>query len=434
MDFKNNSNHNNFPQDENPIEELVKKIESYYNELKQRKNLHKIIREVSEEKILDKKIAEDFEEELEALNDKLDNDLISEESFNEELEELREKAKNQIDTTYLYDDVILKYKKRTSWSWKEEFNEVLLDLGRLHECKTILKSDEKHFDIADFRLPDEKYIKIYEQLQATKEQKKIQKELEKEKDFENKKQLQLKDMDELISIFKENKIELNKLNKMYDKDRDKLLKAMIKQDIEEISSDKGISFKTHDRATGYDNISIMNSTINKKILFTVKVLNEKEIECKDWFTKETFILKNSIEHDGHKVHLKDGKLFVDETPLYTPKKEEVDFLKKKDIKEIEKDQYALFYGTVPIDGLDFLMSRKTSSSKVEELIDKNALEPNVMKEYRYINSENDMNVFFEMIDEESDNQRKTVFFDKLSQRGQRKREQNEMLKNLYEGS
>lgn len=397
---------------------IAEKIGSYYHILQERKELHKIIREVAEEKLLDHYIAETFEEDVEELEELLNEGQISEKEALVAYGKLREKALFSIESFYKFDDVLLGYKSRATKVWDESFNAVLLEKELVPFAKTVLKKEEARFNIASFALPNDKYLKIHETLNLSKDEKASASEAAKELRLEQKKQLQLKSMDELILLFKSNKETLKTLEAIYEKDRETLFTLMLKEDLTEVAAneEETLHFKLFERAAGYDTHKIAKSRVKKKFLFFYAIRGDGTVECKDWFTGETFTFTVDITHDGHRISFKEDTLYVDGHTLTTPDMEDVSLLKKKDYKEIEKLQWKVAHGDVEMSGIDFLLQCKTSSTLIEKLIDDGQLPPNVLDKYRYIGNVDDIKLIFEMIEEDADNNRKFFFVKKRQKR------------------
>lgn len=411
-------------------ESIAKKIADYYGELKERETLHGLIREVAEENLLDFFIENEMESELIDLKDQWEDGTITEEEYEEEKIKLRDTAKIRIDNTYVFEGLMLKYKKRTSWSWKKELDEELEDIGCLHLCKDVLKSSEARHNIAMFKLPNDKYIRIHNHLKESKEEKKDRKVAEEEALAENRKLLQLKSMEELMLLFKENKEELSKLEEMYQNDREELFEEMEKKNLSEVfgNEEETLSFKMLERTGGYDTKEIVQNNILKKFLFSFHFLDDGKVECKDWYTGETFSFLKETEHDGHTISIQDTTLFVDGQMLETPELENL--FKKKDIKEIVAKKLFVSYGELEISGTDFLKTCKTSSTKVEKLVEEGKLKLSVYDQYRYVKDEKDMSLVFEVVEEESDVKRRTYFHKRLAIRNDRIRRNEEQQKEL----
>lgn len=393
---------------------IAEKIGSYYHVLQERKELHQLIRDVAEEKLLEHYMDEHYEEDLEEINELLEDGQISENEAEEMVENLRKKALFNIDSFYKFDDVLLGYKSRATKVWDESFNEVLREKKLLPLVKTVLKKDELRYNIASFTRPNEKYLKIHESLNMSKEEKAMANEEAKELLKAQKKQLQLKSMDEIILLFKNNKEALKTLENIYEKDRKDLFELMTKEELTEVpANEEGtLFFKIFERSGGYDTTEIANNDIEKKFVYFYAVKSDGSVECKDWFSGETFTFTVDTTHNGHRLSYKDEVLYVDGAALTTPNLADVSLLKKSDYKEIEKLKWNVAYGTLKIPGLDFLENCKTSSTLVEKLIADGELSPSVLDEYRYIENEQSIKLVFEMIEEDSDNNRKFFFVKK----------------------
>ena len=397
---------------------IAEKIGSYYHILQEKKELHKIIREVAEAKLLDYYIEENMEEDLEELQELLETGQISEEEAAETYEKMRKRALFLIDRHYKFDDILLGYKSRSTKIWDDAFNEILLEKKILHKAKSVLKKDEARFNIAKFASPNDKYLKIHESLGLSKEEKAdIDAQLDEERKA-LKKELQLQSFDELIATFKENKKTLQSLETLYEQDRDSLFKLMTTENLTEVAADDEgtLSFKLFERASGYDTAKIAEATIEKKFLYFYAIDSSGTVSCKDWFTKETFSFSKETMHDGHRILEKHGTIYVDDTALMAPDIQDVSLLKKNDYKEIEKLKWSVAYGEIPLNGLDYLKQCKTSTSLVEKLIDEGTLPPNVLDRYRYMGKEEDIKLIFEMIEQEADNNRKFFFVKKRQKR------------------
>lgn len=400
---------------------IAEKIGSYYHILQEKKEMHKIIREVAEEKLLDYYIEENMEEAVEELKELLETGQISEEEAIEAYGKLREKALFNMDRFYKFDDILLGYKSRSTKIWDESFDEVLRENKVLHRVKKVLKKEEQRYNIASFALPNEKYMKIHESLNLSKEEKAAASDALKEEQKALKKELQLQSFDEVISAFKSNKEVLSSLQEIYEKDRANLFELMIKENLSEVAANEEgtMSFKMFERFAGYDTEKIAKQKIEKKFVFFYAQREDGTVECKDWFTGETFSFTKSATHDGHVLSFRKNTLSIDGVELETPDIKDVSLFKKSDYKEIEKLKWQVAYGTVEMNGLDFLAQCKTSTTLVEKMIDEGKLPPNVLDRFRYMGKEEDIQLIFEMIEEEADNNRKFFFVKKRQKRAAR---------------
>lgn len=417
-------------------QKIATKIFSYYNEMKEREALHKLIREVTEEKVLDHYIETKMQEKYEPLEDQLMAGLISEEEFNQAKIDLRPLAKRWMDESFIFEGHILKYKVRKAWSWSAELDEELEDIGCLHVVKEVLVSQENRHDLLAYKLPESKYVRIYNHLNDSTEEKKTRKANDAEKLNENKKQLQLKNMEEILMLFKENKEALKKLEEQYEKDRAKLMAEMEEKDLELVLADEEgtVGFKLLGRTGGYSTADIAMGTVDKKFLFTYKEGEDGKIEAKDWYTGKSFELLGDTLHDGHTLLLDKDVLHVDGIPLYSPDLADFKELSKKHIKSIVAANLHVAYGTLEIDGSTFLKTCKTSTSKIEQLVEEGKLPLSTLEKHRHIASEDDISVFFEMVESEADVQRRTFFHKRISFRNERIRkdgEERKKLKDLY---
>lgn len=409
-------------------------IHKYYDKLNERKDFQKLVREVAEEYILGKTIEEELPIELEEHRQAVDNGEFNEEEQNENYSRLLAKAKKLIEKTYISDGIVLKYKKRTNWHWKDEFDDELEAIGCLHLAKKITSFEENRYDIAEFALPAKPSLRVTNKSKLSK----TQKEQKKIKDAELRKQekdiLQKKSLEELVLLFKRNKTEIDKLEKTYKADREILLATMEKEKVEVAMADEEGLFtvKMTELSGGYNTEELFFSTIDKRFFFLFALTENGEVYCEDLYAATSFTFSKQIDHEGHAITFSNGILSVDGVPLHTPPLDELKGLKKKDITYIEENLLTPAIGTVEVDGPDFFKSCKTASTQVEKLIDDGKLHPNVLKDFREIQSLDDITVHFEMIEDDTRALRSSIFRQKNNRRSQQLRRTKERAEAVLE--
>lgn len=374
---------------------IIDEIASYYPEMTDRKTIHEVIKEVAKEKM-----------------NKLGVD------------------------DYLHNGVIMQNKKDPNYTLKEdELNEEAENRGFLHSIKKINKEHETRYNIVDFKRPASKYVRIHNS---------IPKETKAELDEKNeafikneKERLTKKDWNEFILAFKENNKKKKQLEERYEKDRKELMHTMIKEDENKIYATEGVnkgktSFSLLDKKADYNMKDMLFSEIEKRFLFSFKANSSNIITVKDWYTSDVFEFESDSTylHDGHTIEFQHGTLLVDGIHLESEDLDETKVIKKKNKKELMKNNEYLVSGLVPVAGSDFLKSLPSSSSKIQHLIEKGIITEKEFKSFRFIEKEEDFGLKFEMITEESDSERRSFFHQRRADVSQRLLKKNKQRKTL----
>lgn len=399
-----------------PSKEIAEKIGTYYAEMKAREEQHKLMREVSEEHILNLTIDKELPVELETLEFRLLDGELTQEEFDQEKGKLREQAKVLINDTYLFNEVLMKYKKRTTWHWKKEFDEELEDMGYLHVCKKIMKAQELRYDIASYQNDSTEFLKVFSSASETKEEKEKRKRQEAAERLHKKRELQELDMDDVVSLFKNNQRELNRLKKVFSEDKEELLKAMNNESATKVFlvEDLSVGLKIQEQSGDFNKEQIFMNTIDKRFFFYFRVLEDGTTECIDKISGDEFSFKDTHPYHCHNISRNGKHLIIDDFMLETYSPEEIDALNKSQKKKAMENGYFISLGALEVSGSDFFKDCPVSSKEVDDLIDKNALHPSVRDQYRYMKSHDDMSIFFEMIESEKNAQRGSFFQQKKS--------------------
>lgn len=400
----------------NPSEEIAEKIGAYYAEMKAREEQHKLMREISEEHILNLTIEKELPVELETLEFRLLDGELTQEEFDREKAELREQAKILINDTYLFNEVLMKYKKRTTWHWKKEFDEELEDMGYLHVCKKIMKAQELRYDIAPYQNDSTEFLKVFSSTSESKEEKEKRKRQEAAERLHKKRELQKLDMDDMVSLFKKNQRELNRMKKVFTEDKEELLKVMNNETVTKVFlvEDQSIGLKIQEQTGDFNKEQIFTNTIDKRFFFYFRVLEDGTTECVDKISGEEFSFKDTYTHHTHTISRNGKHLIIDDFMLETYSPDEMDALSKSQKKKALENGYLVSLGVLEVSGSDFFKDCPVSSKEVDDLIEKNALHPSVRDQYRYMKSQDDMTIFFEMIESEKNAQRGSFFQQKKS--------------------
>lgn len=364
------------------IEEITEDIGAYYPVIKQRKRLKETYKKVIQEKY-----------------DKMDAE--------EEL--LRGKV---------IEGMLLHYQKRTNWSWLPSFYDLLEDQAKLPLAVKIDKKTEERFKVKNEDPSiDNEFVSITSLQSEPSKSLKLtakratpaQKEAEAQEDDELTRELQGKDLEELVLLYQANQHELKELEEQYETDRETLLAYLLEEKADSISSPVG-KFSVSSKKGDYDTASFFSETLYKEFQFAFRPLdNDGTVVCIDLLTKEEpFEFQHETNYQGSTLSYKKGRLWVDGVRLQT------------DIRDLfEGEDGALkATGFVEVDPMILFRHCPLSSTKINEMVDKAQLEPKVMEAHRTITNIKDTSLYFEIIDEEADKDRKFFFQQRMKRRGQ----------------
>lgn len=350
-------------------EDILQKIDGIYPRYKHREKLKKLLKKVIEAK---------FEEKEE--------DIIN------------------------VNDYILHYGKRTKSHWYEGVYEYLYDVGKLPLAVNFKKNEaiEEQFDFNFSLLLDkpEAFVRLTS---------KRKKQHEKDKEEEEVKKLQdefHKDysLEELVTIYKGNEEKYKELDEHYQSLRDALQTAMNKEGIQKITPKGDTCFSSVSLNVKKPTYSLSKLLEQDKIIqnvhFQYLILEDGSIECIDVRNNKTITFQDTHFYKGMMLSVKNGKLWVDDTKLHT------------DLRSIfNGKQHNDATGIIEREPTDLLFYYPISSTKIEEMYDRARIKPKEIEPFKYIQSENDLSTFFEIISEESHRKRREMFHDRIGRRG-----------------
>ena len=326
----------------------------------------------------------------------------------------------------------LQFKRRPRWKWNQRvIMEEAEDLGILHEIVSPSTKHEKEYDIAPYRLPVNQYAKPYPPTLPKDEKERLTQEQE-EKTMLFLEELQKKNLNELVLMYRENNLTKKQLERDYKAKVTHLTSLMKKEELTAIypDDDSEFCFKLTNEQAQYDALKILQSGIQKTMLFAFKRKANGEAEVIDCFRKNAFTLKTSLAYFSHTLTLRGEEISVDGVPLETLLPNKTTGLKKEEKQRFVKEGFLMAKGNVPYSGLAFLKTLDPVTKLIEEQIDKERFDHNTLEKWRYLESEEDITVVFEVIDEELDAQRRSVYYDRMMKRAQRHRKTQEHRKKM----
>lgn len=329
----------------------------------------------------------------------------------------------------------LHYKRKSDYTWKkEEFNEELEDNGGqylLAKAKKVDKhvtsflhvivqnedgTEEKH-DMSYFALAPEAYVRPYPKGVRKKKKNENQdtndQPLSEEELYYD--QLMKQSIEEVVTAYKLDKMDFEEAKNRYEQLKKALLQAMMSEDLEDVQSEMG-KFTILYKAPSYDLTAIIGHRFTKTLAYQV-VNNEGTLEVTDLFSKETRPLPL------------DTPFVLDEhTLLFTEKGLEVDG--QRLFMHTENDGSMFASGETEIDSATLLRQLPFSTQDIERLIDDGLLHPKTLDRFRYVASIDDLNVHFEIIEEDTHNARIEMFMRRQSRRAEKLRYMQEQARNI----
>jgi hypothetical protein len=285
-----------------------------------------------------------------------------------------------------------------NWTWKPEVYDYLEEEAKLPLAVTIPPELEERYDIKQFRLERETYLKINpKRLKKTQME---QRKLLEEQEEENWMRMSLP---ELVAHYQSVNLSCDIFEQKYDNRRKRLFDAMKVAELNSVSGDCG-SFSVLEKGIYYDVPAFFKNPITKKMCFAYRK-QKRKIWFKDLYTNEEFIFYRKTTHDGHDIHFKKNTFFVDQIPLTAS-------------EEDSAAEFQVVFGEVPIDAMTFFRNCPISGTKIDDLLQRGLLIEKQIYSYRYVKDENDIALYFECIHEESLAQRKLTFQNKNLRKSQ----------------
>lgn len=312
------------------------------------------------------------------------------------------------------DDYVVHYKKRTKYKFKEEIYDYLEEHGLLPLSVNVQEVLEAQYNIEHAKLDPEKYVKLQPK-RLNKEQTAIRN--KKEELFDDSvSKLQLTD---LLLIYSKLKKEYDKMEDKYEFKRKVLLRRLKKEGIDTLSSDIG-TFNVYDRKSEYDIDAIFQGPVEKKLSYTYSVHNGL-VHCLNSFTGRlfSFAINEDTEDDGHIISISNHHLFVDGIPLEIVNR-----------PSEENDYTYTANGKFEIESLKFFRSCPISSTKLEELSNLGYIPKKVLESFKFVEGEDDITVYPEVISKENDSKRKQMFFQRILHYSRLREEKNKTIQTL----
>lgn len=317
--------------------------------------------------------------------------------------------------------IIHHWKTRTKWKWKDEVYDYLEKENVLASAVSIKEKNLTRYNLDSFKLPATESLRITaKRLTDAEKNTYIAKEIEKitKKEFEYTKgedlELKFKDLlrektfEEVISLFKINKMLIKQLEQKYENRRDLIFKSMDKAQLKDYKSSSGYSLKISTSKADFDTEAIVISQIPKYYSLSYKMTSkEGDVTVIDLLNdKHEFSFKNETMYEGHRLSLYKGRLHVDGQRLRT------------DPREIFKSQDGFYpaNGEIFVDSNELLRNCPISATNIDQLLDIGLLDMRTVESFKYKESEEDVTRYFEVISEVADEARKTMFKDKLEAR------------------
>ncbi|QST02967.1 hypothetical protein IMZ31_20690 (plasmid) [Pontibacillus sp. ALD_SL1] len=349
--------------------DIAKTIQMYYDERKDRKEKEEIIRSV-----------------------------------------IRDKAEEASIDSRVIGGMKLRFYRHVDWTWDEsKVNEEAMDMGVLHLVKSVDSHSSKRFVLDPFKKPVTLYPKPYSKSSSSKEEEE-RKSQEKE-DFL--KSLQNETLENLVRMFQENHTEKKRLDEEYETHKKALAQAMREEGEQVVQCSDTFYFKMTKEPADYRYSDMLHGNVLKKFVFVYRENQDQLLEGLDYNTKKPFRFKEEDQFDGHTLRYRNGLLTLDNVPLVIePIKDVKGVFSRADKKAFQEQVFLVASGQVPVNGVLFLQSLPTSTSKMEKLIEKEYFEPNVLKKWRHIQKEEDLSIRFEIVDEKVSNERHAMFASK----------------------
>lgn len=330
---------------------------------------------------------------------------------------MREKIElSQIDR-FSYESVVLKFKKHTNWKWKDEFIDSLYEEAKLPLAVTVNKSMEKRFELEEFRVDNGHHIRLYPTRSKAKTE---QKNLKIEALTEEFSALSLED---LVVEYKINKMDYQLAEEQYETLKKKLFNSLRDTNSDSFGCSLG-NYKIVKNDPKYDISNIHASTITKNVTFVYKAQGS-DATVYDLYNGYQFSFSRTTTYEEHTLTCQHGQLYIDgEVLVPFDGLSAMNKKMKKVYEPLVSEGYQFVTGSIEIEGEDFFRHCPLSSTKVTELMNQGIVDPKSLEKYRYIDSLDDIDVRFEVIDEETEAERKVFFLEQLVQRSETIRERN----------
>lgn len=317
--------------------------------------------------------------------------------------------------------IIHQTKSRTKWKWKNETYQYLKDQNVLASAISIKKEALTRYVLDDFKLDATYHLRI-----TPKRQTKLEKNMAMYEEFLNftqsnstfkekidyelllKSMLMEEEFDEVINLFKVNKLSIKTLEQKYENRKKELFKLMNESNLDSFKCSAGNGYKINQNKTDYDMDKMVVSQIPKIYSFSYRIISKDgDVEVVDHLNNNhQFLFKNETIYEGQRISLYKGRLHVNGQRL------------KTDVRAIFENPNGSYpaQGTVLVDSEDLFMNCSISSTKIEGLLDLGLIEMDVIEKFKYKESDNDVTEYFEVISENSEEERKKMFKDKLEKR------------------
>lgn len=279
------------------------------------------------------------------------------------------------------DDIFLQEVKKPTYSWLPTFRETLVDLGIAH---LVLKNGNqlnKRFDLTEFELPinpENKSLHFYNR--KTEEQKSNEKTLlskEEEK-------WELDTNEDLVKRYIRYKKKYDLKKDRYNNDKKRLLDAMLQEGI-----DKMEGFSVKDETPGYNFSAMYHRELEEQLVLAtngeifVDLIGDKN---------EVIEIKKEELYDVEEINKRFGQK------------------KKDELREILGDAY--YYIQAKRLEENILDRFPIATGAVDELIDEGYLDKKTLEKERYIARDEDYNMVFEIVTQDSIQKRHDVYMAK----------------------
>jgi len=316
--------------------------------------------------------------------------------------------------------IIHQIKKRTKWKWKDEVYQYLKDQNVLASAISIKKEALERFILDDFKMESTFHLKITPPRQTKLDKNRamfseflnftnLNSDFKEKMDYPQLLKSMLLDegFDEVINLFKVNKLNIKRLEQKYENRKKELFKVMNELKLDSYKCSSGNSFKVSPDKTKYDIDKLVVSQVPKMYSFSYRMISKDgHVEVVNHLNDETFFFKDETIYEGQRLSLYKSRLHVNGQRL------------KTDVREIFKNPNGFYpaEGNVLVDSEDLFMSSPISSTNIEGLLDLGLLDMDKIKEFKYKESDDDVTEYFEVISESAEEDRKKMFRDKLEKR------------------
>ena len=334
---------------------------------------------------------------------------------------LEEKFKSSNAEIMNYQGMVFHYKKHTKWSWRDSIYDVLEDECKLPLAVSINKAIEQRFEISQYLLPaDKSSIRIYPTRKT-----KVQSEQEKEKLQELREELLQMTFEKVAGLFIANKLSLSVSEQQYDLLKSQLQQHMVDTKTKSLSTSIG-TFKILDNKRHYDVQTLSFENVTKKHAF-LSLKTEQGLELLDLFTGQVHVHNHApVLIDGQLFWYENDELFCEGNTL-SATSFPVDYHEDTVLlmQEWLPKGAQFHFGTSSIEGMHFFRHCPISSTKLEDLLDRDLIESKLIESSRYCAKEEDIDLRFEAIDESALQERKTMYHNKILRRAMSKLERDQ---------